>query len=105
MIQLLTVNRYGNGKCPTAEDGTLLPCREGYGAILGTACLCALLEMGLSFMPPTALKKLFPPIVTGPTVTLIGVSLIETALQGWAGGSGGWCVLLPSLLIPKYKSS
>lgn len=74
--------------CPTAADGTKLPCPEGYGAILGTATLCALLEIGLSFMTPNLLKKLFPPIVTGPTVTLIGVSLIQTALEGWMGGSG-----------------
>ncbi|KAE9363492.1 Xanthine/uracil permease [Stipitochalara longipes BDJ] len=79
---------YDNGMCPTAADGTQLPCPEGYGAILGTASLCALLEIGLSFMTPALLKKLFPPIVTGPTVTLIGVSLIESGLQDWAGGSG-----------------
>jgi len=72
-----------------AADGiTKLPCPKGYGAILGTASLCALLEIGLSFMTPATLKKLFPPIVTGPTVTLIGVSLIQSGLQGWAGGSG-----------------
>jgi len=74
--------------CPTAADGTQLPCPEGYGAILGTASLCALLEIGLSFMTPSVLKKLFPPIVTGPTVALIGVSLIQSGFQGWAGGSG-----------------
>lgn len=73
--------RYANGMCPTAADGTKLPCPEGYGAILGTAALCALLEIGLSFMKPTLLKRLFPPIVTGPTVTLIGVSLIQSGLQ------------------------
>jgi uric acid-xanthine permease len=56
---------------------------------LGTASLCALLEIGLSFMTPALLKKLFPPIVTGPTVTLIGVSLIQSGLQDWAGGAGG----------------
>ncbi|KAJ8071827.1 hypothetical protein OCU04_002140 [Sclerotinia nivalis] len=79
---------YANGMCKTADDGTPLPCPEGYGALLGTASLCALFEIGLSFMTPKLLKKLFPPIVTGPTVMLIGVSLIETGLQGWAGGSG-----------------
>ena len=79
---------YTNGMCPTAADGTKLPCPEGYGAILGTASLCALLEIGLSFMTPSVLKRLFPPIVTGPTVTLIGVSLIQSGLEDWAGGSG-----------------
>lgn len=79
---------YANGTCPTADDGTLLPCPKGYGALIGTCSLCALLEIGLSFMSKGLLKKLFPPLVTGPTVTLIGVSLITTALEGWAGGSG-----------------
>jgi xanthine/uracil permease len=56
---------YANGKCPSAADGTPLPCPAGYGALLGTASLCSLLEIGLSFMTPKTLKKLFPPIVTG----------------------------------------
>lgn len=66
---------YANGMCPLAEDGTKLPCPEGYGAVLGTVSLCALLEIGLSFMTPSRLKGLFPPLVTGPTVMLISVSL------------------------------
>ncbi|KAG0649243.1 Purine permease [Hyphodiscus hymeniophilus] len=86
---------YANGICPSAADGTPLPCPHGYGAILGTASLCALLEIGLSFMTPNVLKKLFPPIVTGPTVMLIGVSLIQTGLEGWAGGSGS-CISRPT---------
>lgn len=69
---------YANGTCPVDASGNHLPCPEGYGAILGTACVCALLEIGLSFMPPKALKKAFPPLVTGPVVLLIGVNLIGT---------------------------
>lgn len=79
---------YVTGYCPTAADGTKLACPEGYGAILGTACLCALLEIGLSFTKPSILKKIFPPLVTGPTVTLIGINLIQSGFKGWAGGSG-----------------
>jgi len=79
-----------NGYCSSTG-----PCYEGYGALLGTSALCALLEIGLSFMTPALLKKLFPPIVTGPTVMLIGVSLIQTALEGWAGGSGS-CMSRPT---------
>lgn len=86
---------YENGMCPTAADGTLLPCPNGYGALLGTAALCALLEISFSFLPPAVLQRLFPPIVTGPTVMLIGVSLIQTALEGWAGGSGS-CMARPT---------
>lgn len=98
---------YSNGKCSTASDGSLLPCPEGYGAIIGTGALCALLEIGLSFMSPGLLKKLFPPIVTGPTVTLIGVALIQTGLEGWAGGSGS-CLGRPTsggyMLCPSNAS-
>ncbi|MCJ1308268.1 hypothetical protein MMC25_001921 [Agyrium rufum] len=85
---------YATGFCPTAADGTQLPCPEGYGALLGTACCCALLEILLSFTSPKYLKKFFPPLITGPTVTLIGVSLIESGFQDWAGGSGG-CIARP----------
>lgn len=36
---------YTNGYCPTASDGTKLPCPQGYGAIIGTSTLCSLLEV------------------------------------------------------------
>lgn len=79
---------YENGFCPTTADGTKLPCPDGYGALLGTAAVCALLEVLISFIPPRIMLRIFPPIVTGPTVMLIGVSLIKSGFQDWAGGSG-----------------
>lgn len=79
---------YTTGFCPTGSDGSKMPCPKGYGAILGTACVCALLEIVLSFTKPTLLKKIFPPLVTGPTVALIGLSLVKSGFEGWAGGSG-----------------
>ena len=79
---------YATGYCPTRSDGTKAPCPEGYGAILGTSCVCALLEIALSFSRPSWLKRVFPPLVTGPTVTLIGVSLISSGFENWAGGTG-----------------
>ncbi|KAK1753562.1 uric acid-xanthine permease [Echria macrotheca] len=79
---------YANGFCPSAADGTPLPCPAGYGAICGTAACCALLEILLSFTPPKALLRIFPPLVTGPTVMLIGISLIQSGFQNWAGGAG-----------------
>ena len=79
---------YSTGYCPVDAHGNRLPCPDGYGAILGTACLCALLEIGLSFTSIKVLKRVFPPLVTGPTVLLIGVSLIQVGLMDWAGGSG-----------------
>jgi uric acid-xanthine permease len=79
---------YETGYCPSDAEGNRLPCPRGYGAILGTACVCALLEIGLSFAPPKVLRKLFPPLVTGPTVMLIGLNLIGSGFRNWAGGSG-----------------
>ena len=86
---------YQSGVCSSAADGTKLPCPHGYGALLGTSAVCALLEILLSFLPPRTLQRLFPPLVTGPTVLLIGVSLVMTGFQDWAGGSGS-CSSRPS---------
>jgi uric acid-xanthine permease len=79
---------YASGFCPSDADGNPLPCPRGYGAILGTAACCALLEIALSFAPAKILRKIFPPLVTGPTVMLIGINLISSGFKNWAGGSG-----------------
>lgn len=80
---------YANGYCPVDPvTGENLPCPQGYGALLATQCCCALLEVLLSFMPPNVLRRIFPPIVTGPTVALIGLSLTGTGINDWAGGAG-----------------
>lgn len=100
---------YATGYCPTSSTGQKLPCPHGYGAILGTAALCALLEIGMAFTSPRILKKIFPPLVTGPTVMLIGVKLVQSGFQNWAGGSGdcksrpttGIFRLCPSISAPK----
>ncbi|KAI1860167.1 hypothetical protein JX265_010091 [Neoarthrinium moseri] len=87
---------YERGFCPMDADGTKLPCPRGYGALLGTAAICALLEILLSFLPPRVLLRIFPPLVTGPTVMLIGVSLVESGFKDWAGGSGSCSNTNPS---------
>ncbi|ODV96217.1 hypothetical protein PACTADRAFT_49602 [Pachysolen tannophilus NRRL Y-2460] len=79
---------YANGECPVSSDGTELACPDGYGGILATGCVCALLEIALSFLPPAVLQKVFPPLVTGPVVLLIGISLVESGFEDWLGGSG-----------------
>ncbi|KAF2662686.1 xanthine/uracil permease protein-like protein [Lophiostoma macrostomum CBS 122681] len=78
---------YATGFCPTDAEGNKLPCPDGYGAIIGTAACCALIEVAMAFTSPRILKKIFPPLVTGPTVCLIGVNLISSGFQNWAGGS------------------
>ncbi|KAF4983943.1 hypothetical protein FZEAL_768 [Fusarium zealandicum] len=80
---------YANGFCPSDSDGTPLPCPKGYGAIIGTSAVCALLNILVSFVPARILLRLLPPIVTGPTVMLIGIKLIKSGFSNWMGGSGG----------------
>ncbi|TDZ19075.1 Uric acid-xanthine permease [Colletotrichum orbiculare MAFF 240422] len=79
---------YANGFCPVDADGSKLPCPDGYGAIIGSSALCALIEILISFMPTKVMLRIFPPIVTGPTVMLIGIHLVESGFQNWMGGSG-----------------
>lgn len=78
---------YELGDCPIAADGTQLPCPDGYGKILALAVICSLLEIALSFTPARILQLVFPNIVTGPVVLLIGTHLIETGMTDWLGGS------------------
>ncbi|ODV58967.1 nucleobase:cation symporter-2 family protein [Ascoidea rubescens DSM 1968] len=91
---------YANGECPVDAEGNSLPCPDGYGAILGTAIVCSLLEIALSFMPAKILQKVFPPIVTGPVVLLIGLSLIESGFKNWIGGSSCVDSICPSESAP-----
>lgn len=75
-----------DGLC--GDPGQEGPCPDAYGKWLGTVMVGALLEIVLSFIPPRALRKTFPPLVTGTTVFLIGASLIPVGLSQWAGGAG-----------------
>ncbi|KAF9924538.1 hypothetical protein FBU30_005532 [Linnemannia zychae] len=84
---------YSTGFCKSSVDpatGTQIfeSCPDAWGAFLGSCMVCSLLPIILSFVPPRALKKVFPPIVTGVTVTLIGVHLVTSGMQQWGGGSG-----------------
>ncbi|KAH3676090.1 hypothetical protein WICMUC_002387 [Wickerhamomyces mucosus] len=92
---------YQTGYCPIADDGTYLPCPDGYGAILGTSCVCGLLELFISFIPPKHLRKIFPATVTGTVVLLMGVSLILSGFEDWLGGSGCIDSICPSEGAPK----
>ena len=58
------------------SDG--VPAGEAYGKFLGTCMLASLLEIVLALFPPRVIGKIFPPIVCGTAVTLIGASLTGT---------------------------
>ncbi|KAF8878578.1 Xanthine/uracil permease [Gymnopilus junonius] len=105
---------YNDGTCPstTAADGTVTrgPCPEAYGKVLGTSLICSFLEIFLSFCSPKVLKKLFPPLVTGSVILLIGASLIgSSGIADWGGGSNdclsrptsGIFQLCPTIFAPR----
>lgn len=60
---------------------------ESYGAILGTLLVSTISPALLSFMSIKAIRRVFPPIVTGVTIMLIGIHLTGAGLNNWGGGS------------------
>ncbi len=59
----------------------------GLPAVFGATVAGSFIEIVLSrFLKP--LRKLFPPVVTGTVVTLIGLTIIPVAVDWAAGGSG-----------------
>jgi len=59
---------------------------EAYGHILGTFALLSIIEMLLAFVPPKALRRAVPPLVSGVAVALIGLGLIGAGFKNWGGG-------------------
>ena len=123
---------YSNGTCPstTGEDGTVtrLACPDAYGYVLGmvlvfiaglasddltgTSLICAFLEIFMSLVPPKVLQRVFPPMVTGTVILLIGASLVGgSGIPNWGGGSNacqsrpatGFFQLCPDIAAPKPK--
>ncbi|THV02387.1 Xanthine/uracil permease [Dendrothele bispora CBS 962.96] len=108
---------YNDGTCPstTAADGTVTrgACPDAYGKLLGTSLICSFLEIFMSFIPPRVLKRIFPPMVTGRTGTvilMIGASLIgSSGIPNWGGGSNdcansptsGFFQLCPNINAPR----
>ncbi|ORZ23767.1 purine permease [Lobosporangium transversale] len=92
VLQSSVFNMYASGFCESFVDasGTRIysSCPQAWGAFLGTCMICSLLPICLSFLPPRVLKKVFPPIVTGVTVMLIGVHLVTSGMSQWGGGNG-----------------
>ncbi|KAF9977161.1 hypothetical protein BGZ73_006832 [Actinomortierella ambigua] len=98
VLQSMVGNMYKTGYCESSinADGTVIyqPCPKAWGAYVGTCMLCSLLPICFSFMPPKVVKRLFPSVVTGVTIVLIGAKLITSGMTQWAGGSGP-CAAMP----------
>ncbi|KAL1920606.1 uncharacterized protein VTP21DRAFT_983 [Calcarisporiella thermophila] len=112
LAEAVIKDMYKTGFCPSTvgPDGILTnqPCPQAWGAIIGTALVTSVIQMALSFLPPRFLSRLFPPIVTGTTVTLMGTALIAAGLKSWGGGAGpcisrpqtGFFSLCPNTSVP-----
>jgi uracil-xanthine permease len=59
---------------------------EAYGRLMGVIMVACLTTIAISFMPPRAVRRVFPPMVTGITIFLIGAALIGTGMKYWGGG-------------------
>lgn len=98
--------RYANGTCPTAADGSKMACPEAWGAMLGTMLCTVWVQILLSFAPPKILNRVFPKLVTGSLLLLVGVYLISNGMNSWGGSSNcnggeGFYALCPNVAAPK----
>ncbi|KAF2993826.1 hypothetical protein E8E13_002138 [Curvularia kusanoi] len=60
----------------------------------------------MAFVPPKVLNRMFPKLITGSLLTLIGVYLVGNGLQNWGGSSNchggeGFYALCPDISAPK----
>ncbi|KAK4052602.1 hypothetical protein OIO90_004230 [Microbotryomycetes sp. JL221] len=90
------------GICQRDELGNKTPCPEAFGAVLGTATVVGIIAVLASFAPTRIIRKMFPPLVTGTIMTLIGVSLLGSGISNWAGGSG---TCMSDLTVPCVKAA
>ncbi|KLO04061.1 hypothetical protein SCHPADRAFT_841075, partial [Schizopora paradoxa] len=107
---------YANGTCSstTAADGTVTrnACPDAYGYVLGTSLICSFLEIFMSFVPVRILQRIFPPMVTGTVILMIGASLVgSSGIPNWGGGSNdcmsrpatGFFQLCPDITAPRPR--
>eukprot|EP00249_Psilotum_nudum_P015149 c25189_g1_i2 orf=522-1490(+) len=72
--------------CSQPLEGNCMTGEEAYGAILGTVLVVCWFETALSFASPKVIRRIFPPVVTGTCLILVGVSLVATGFELWGGG-------------------
>lgn len=121
LIQVLGIGKWVGSKYPIILGSSFAPLspmiiigeKYGMAALFGSIIASGIAIFLLSFFMDKILK-LFPPVVVGTFVTLIGISLAPTAIRDLAGGEGaenfgdisnlilGLAVLLTIILIEKY---
>lgn len=123
LIQVIGIGKEIGSKYPIVLGSSFAPLspmiiigeKYGMGALFGSIIASGIAIFVLSFFMDKILK-LFPPVVVGTFVTLIGISLAPTAIRDLAGGEGtatfgemsnlvvGFGVLLVIILIEKYAN-
>lgn len=97
--------------CPWYYDSRF-PCKTASDQLTGTSLICAFLEIFMSLVSPKVLQRIFPPMVTGTVILMIGASLVGTSgIPNWGGGSNdcrgrpetGFFQLCPNIAAPKPK--
>lgn len=121
LIQVLGMGKWIGSKYPIILGSSFAPLspmivigqKYGMQTLFGAIIVSGAVIFILSFFMDKILK-LFPQVVVGTFVTLIGISLAPTAVRDLAGGEGtegfgsipniilGLCVLLVIILIEKY---
>jgi xanthine permease len=121
LIQVIGIGKYIGGKLPLILGASFVPLApmiviaENYsishmfGAVIGSSLIMLLLSFRLD-----KVLKLFPKVVVGSFVTLIGISLAPIAMTDFAGGSNsldygslenmsiGFAVFLSVILTSKF---
>lgn len=87
IAQKYLANQYTRGYCATV-DGVAQPCPDAYGKLIGTIAFITIFHMGLAFVPPRILQRLFPTFITGQVLLFIGADLVSSGIKDWAGSSG-----------------
>lgn len=57
-----------------------------YSRLMGVIMVSCFTTVAISFLPARAVRRIFPPMITGVTIFLIGAALIGTGLKYWGGG-------------------
>lgn len=58
-----------------------------YNSLVGTVAMCGVVPIIISFLPMKAIRRIFPPIVCGVTIMLIGIYLAGKGMANWGGGA------------------